>query len=93
MMAVLLVLLFSMLSVYGVTPADEPAVTSLSDGSPFWFNLPESGTAPCCFWKSTRSHPVVVPLVIVASAAGLAGLLSAGSRRAPAVTVCIIVLF
>ena len=92
MMAVLLVLLFSMLSVYGVTPADEPAVTSLSDGSPFWFNLLNPGRLVLLL-EINSVHPVVVPLVIVASAAGLAGLLSAGSRRAPAVTVCIIVLF
>ena len=92
MMAVLLVLLFSMLSVYGVTPADEPAVTSLSDGSPFWFNLLNPGRLALLL-EINSVHPVVVPLVIVASAAGLAGLLSAGSRRAPAVTGCIIVLF
>ena len=92
MMALLLVLLFSMLSVYGVTPANEPAVTSLSDGSPFWFNLLNPGRLALLL-EINSVHPVVVPLVIVASAAGLAGLLSAGSRRAPAVTVCIIVLF
>ena len=92
MMAVLLALLFSMLSVYGVTPADEPAITSLSDGSPFWFNLLNPGRLALLL-EINSVHPVVVPLVIVASAAGLAGLLSAGSRRAPAVTGCIIVLF
>ena len=92
MMAVLLVLLFSMVSVYGVTPANEPAVTSLSDGSPFWFNLLNPGRLALLL-EINSVHPVVVPLVIVASAAGLAGLLAAGSRRAPAVTGCIIVLF
>ena len=92
MMAVLLALLFSMLGVYGVTPDAEPAVTSLSDGSPFWLNLLNPGRLALLL-EINSVHPVVVPLVIVASAAGLAGLLSAGSRRAPAVTGCIIVLF
>ncbi len=91
MMAVLLALLFAMLRVYGVTPADEPAATSLSDGSPFWFNL--LYPARLALLLSINSiHPVVVPLLIVASAAGLAGLLAAGSRRAAAATGCVITL-
>ena len=92
MMAVLLALLFSMMSVYGVTPADAPAVTSLSDGSPFWFNLLNPSRLALLL-EINSVDPVVVPLVIVASAAGLAGLLAAGSRRVAAVTGCIFVLF
>ena len=92
MMAVMLALLFSMLSVYGVTPADEPAITSLSDGSPFWFNLLNPGRLALLL-EINSVHPVVVPLVIVASASGLAGLLAAGSRRVAAVAGSIIVLF
>ena len=91
MMAILLVLLVAMLRVYGVTPADEPAVTSLSDGSPFWFNL-LSPARLALLLTINSIHPVVVPLLIVASAAGLAGLLAGGIRRVAAVTGCIIVI-
>ena len=92
MMAVLLALLFFMMSVYGVAPADAPAVTSLSDGSPFWFNL-FNPSRLALLLEINSVHPVVVPLLIVASAAGLAGLLAAGSRRVAAVTGCTFVLF
>ncbi len=92
MMAVLLVLLLAMLRVYGVAPADEPVITSLSDGSPFWFNLLYP-TRLALLLTINSIHPVVVPLLIVASAAGLAGLLAAGSRRVAAVTGCVIVTF
>ena len=91
-MTTLSVLLFAMLRVYGVTPAEQPDVTSLSDGSPFWFNLlyPER---LALLLTINSIHPVVVPLLIVASAAGLAGLLAAGSRRVAAVTGCVILTF
>ena len=92
MMAVLGVLLFAMLRVYGVTATDEPAVTSLSDGSPFWFNLLYPKRLALLLTINSI-HPVVVPLLIVASAAGLAGLLAAGSRRVAAVSGCVIVIF
>ena len=92
MMAVLLLLLFAMLRVYGVAPASEPLVTSLSDGSPFWFNL--FYPARLALLLTINSiHPVIVPLLIVASAAGLAGLLAAGIRKVAAVTGCVIVVF
>jgi len=90
MMAILVVVLVAMLRVYGVAPEDEPAVTSLSDGSPFWFNL-LSPTRLALLLTINSIHPVVVPLLIVASAAGLAGLLAGGSRRVAAVTGCVIV--
>ena len=92
MMAVLLALLFPMLLVYGIAPTDEPAITSLSDGSPFWFNL-LTPSRLALLLEINSVHPVVVPFLIVASVAGLAGLLAAGSRRAAAVTGCIIVYF
>ncbi len=92
MMAVLLALLIPMLLVYGVAPTNEPAITSLSDGSPFWFNLLNPSRLALLL-EINSVHPVVVPFLIVASVAGLGGLLAAGSRRAAAVTGCIIVYF
>ena len=92
MMAVLLALLFPMLLVYGVTATNEPAVTSLSDGSPFWLNLLNPARLALLL-EINSVHPVVVPLLIVACVAGLGGLVAAGSRRAAAVTGCTIVLF
>lgn len=92
MAAALLALLVPMLLVYGVAATDEPAVTSLSDGSPFWFNLLNPSRLALLL-EINSVHPIVVPLVIVASVAGLGGLVASGSRRAAAVTGCAIVLF